>query len=91
MWAQIVDQLDLQEETDIIENTTTLNRPYNINLVSLTNDTKKYIRHSEYTAYTDSSKIDGKTGAGIIIYKKNELSTDKAIPSQTKLVSTKLN
>ena len=72
-WAQIVDQLDIQGETDVIENTTTLNRPYNVNIASLTNDTKKYIRHSEYTAYTDGSKIDNKTGAGIVIYKKNEI------------------
>ena len=72
-WAQIVNLLDIQEETDVIENTTTLNRPYNVNIVSLTNDTKKYILHSEYTAYTDGSKIDNKTGAGIVIYKKNEI------------------
>ena len=68
-WAHIVDQLNLPMDTDKIENTTTINRPYNANIVSLSNDTKKYIGHSEYTAYTDGSKIDGKTGAGIIIYK----------------------
>ena len=50
-----------------------LNRPYNVNIVNLTNDTKKYIRHSEYTAYTDGSKIDGKAGAGVIIYKLNKI------------------
>ena len=72
-WAKIVDLLDIEGETDTIENTTTLNRPYNVNIVSLTNDTKKYIQHSEYTAYTDGSKIDNKTGAGIIVYKKNEI------------------
>ena len=72
-WAQIVDLLEIQEESDVIENKTNLNRPYNVNIVSLTNDTKKYISHSEYTAYTDGSKIDNKTGAGIIIYKKNEI------------------
>ena len=72
-WAQIVGQLDIPENTDIIENTATLNRPYNVNIVSLTNDTEKYIRHSEYTAYTDGSKIDNQTGAGVIIYKKNEI------------------
>ena len=72
-WAKIVEKLNLQEETDIIENKTSLNRPYNVNIVSLTNDTKKYIRHSEYTAYTDGSKINDKTGAGIIIYKQNEI------------------
>ena len=70
---QIADRLNLQDEIDIIENTPSLNRPYNVNIISLTNDTKKYIRHSEYTAYTDGSKIDGRTGAGIIIYKKNEI------------------
>ena len=72
-WAKMVDNLNQGEETDMIENTTTLNRPYNINIVSLTNDTKKYIRHSEYTAYTDGSKIEDKTGAGIIIFKQNEI------------------
>ena len=40
-WVQIVNNLNLPEETDIIENTTTLNRPYNVNIRSLTNDTKK--------------------------------------------------
>ena len=44
-WAEIVKRLNLPEETDIIENTTTLNRPYNVNIVGLSNDTKKYIRH----------------------------------------------
>ena len=73
-WAQIVDRLQIKDETDIIENTTTLNHPYNVNIVSLSNDTKKYIRHSEYRAYTDRSKIDHRTGAGIIIYKHNESS-----------------
>ena len=72
-WAQIVSKLDIPEDTDIIENTTTLNRPYNVNIISLTNDPKKYIRHSEYTAYTDGSKIDNHVGAGVIIYKKNEI------------------
>ena len=37
-WAQIIERLNLQEDTDIIENTT-LNRPYNVNIVSLINDT----------------------------------------------------
>ena len=77
-WAKIVDNLDQNEETDRVENTTTLNRPYNVNIVSLTNDTKKYIRHSEYTAYTDSSKIDGKTGhstsSSILQQKQTEIS-----------------
>ena len=73
IWAQIVDRLNIQEETDIIENVTILNRPYNVSIASLTNDTKKYIRHSEYTAYTDGSKIDDKTGAGVIVYKHNEI------------------
>ena len=71
-WAQTVDRLNLPEETDIIENTT-LNRPYKVNITILTNDTKKYIRHSEYTAYTDGSKIDDKTGVGLIIYKHKEI------------------
>ena len=43
-WAQIVDRLNLQEETDMIENTTTLNHPYNVNIVSRTNDKKKTLR-----------------------------------------------
>ena len=72
-WVQIVNRLDIPRETDVVENTIMLNRPYNVNIVSLTNDTKKYIRHSEYTAYTDGSKIDGKAGAGVIIYKLNEI------------------
>ena len=46
-WAKTVDNIEQGKETDIIENTTTLNRPYNVNIVSLTNDTKNYIRHSE--------------------------------------------
>ena len=66
-------QTRLTRKTDIIENTTTLNRPFNVNIVSRTNDTKKYIRHSEYKAYTAGSKIDDKTGAGIITYKHNEI------------------
>ena len=40
-WSQVVDRLNLPEETDIMENTMTLNQPYNVNIVSLTNDTKK--------------------------------------------------
>ena len=68
-----MDRLNFPTETDIIEKTTTLNRPYNVNIMSLTTDTKKYIRHSEYTAYTDKSKIDDRTGAGIIIYKQKEI------------------
>ena len=72
-WAHIVDQLNLPIETDKIENTATLNHPYNANIASLSNDTKKYIGHSEYTAYTDGSKIDGKIGAGIIIYRQKEI------------------
>lgn len=40
-WAEIMDRLNLPEKTDIIENTTTLNLPYNVNMMSLTNDTKK--------------------------------------------------
>ena len=91
-WAQIVDRLNLQEETDIIENTTTLNRPYNVNIVSLTNDTKKYIGHSEYTAYTDGSKIDNKTGAGIIIYKKNDIiyRQSYSLPSRASIFQAEL-
>ena len=58
--AKKIDMLNIQGDSDIIENTRTLNRPYNVNIVSLTNDTKKCIRHSEYTAYTDGSKIDEK-------------------------------
>lgn len=38
-WARLVEQLNINEETDIIENTTILNRPYNVNIMSLTNDT----------------------------------------------------
>ena len=72
-WVQIVNGLDIPRETDVVENTIILNCPYNVNIVSLTNDTKKYIRHSEYTAYTDGSKIDGKAGAVAIIYKLNKI------------------
>ena len=72
-WAKIIDRLNITEGSDIIENTTTLNRPYNVNIISITNDTRKYIRHSEYTAYTDGSKIEGKTGAGIMIYKGKDI------------------
>ena len=56
-----------------LENTIMLNRPYNVNIVSLTNDIKKYIRHSEYKAYTDGSNIDSKAGAGGIICKLNKI------------------
>ena len=72
-WVQIVNRLDIPSETDVVENTIMLNRPYNMNIISLTNDTKKYIRHSEYKAYTDGSRIDSKTGAGVIIFKLNEI------------------
>ena len=72
-WSQIINRLNIEGETDIQESTATLNRPYNVNIVSLTTDTRKFIRHSEYTAYTDGSKIDDQTGAGIIIYKHREI------------------
>ena len=72
-WVQIVNRLDIPRETDVVENTIMLNRPYNVNIISVTNDTKKYIRHSEYIAHTDGSKIEGKTGAGVIICKLNEI------------------
>ena len=42
-------------------------------IASLNEDSKKYIQHSEYTAYTDGSKIEGKAGAGTVIYQKNTL------------------
>ena len=91
-WARMVDCLNLQDETDIIENTTTLNRPYNVNIVSLTNDTKKYIGHSEYTAYTDGSKIEGQTGAGVIIYKHNEIiyRQSYSLPSKASIFQAEL-
>ena len=72
-WAEKIDKLQIHGEVDTIENTTTLNRPYNVNITSLTNDTNKFIKHSEYTAYTDGSKIEGRTGAGVIIYKHKEI------------------
>ena len=55
---QIVSLFDIPSNTDVIENTVMLNRPFNVNIVSLNDDSKKYIQHSEYTAYTDGSKID---------------------------------
>ena len=85
----LVDRLNLQEETDIIENTKTLNRRYNINIVSLTNDTKKYIGHSEYL---DGSKIDHKTGAGVIIYKKKDIiyRQSYSLPSRASIFQAEL-
>ena len=71
-WVQIVNRLDIPSETDVVENTIMLNRPYYMNIVSLTNDTKKCIRYSEYT-YTDGSKINGKTGAGVKIFILNKI------------------
>ena len=49
-----------------------LNWPFNVNIVSLIDDAKKYIHHSEYIAYTDGSKIDGEAGSGLVIYKHRE-------------------
>ena len=34
---------------------------------------KKNIQHSEYTTYTDGSKIDGKAGSGLVIFKHHEI------------------
>lgn len=42
-------------------------------IASLNDDSKRYIQHSEYTAYTDGSKIEGKARSRIIIYHKNTL------------------
>lgn len=42
-WAQIINRLNIKGETDILESTLTLNRPYNVNIVSLTTDTKEII------------------------------------------------
>ena len=91
-WATIVESLNLQDNTVMIESTTTLNRPYNVNIVSLTNDTKKYIAYSEYTAYTDGSKIDNKTGAGIIIYNKKKLiyKQSYSLPSEASIFQAEL-
>ena len=45
-------------------------RRYNINLESFGGG-KKYQRRSQYTIYTDGSKLDGRTGAGYQIYRGN--------------------
>ena len=69
-----------------------MNRPYNVNIISLTNDTKKYIRHSEYTAYTDGSKIEGKIGAGLIIYQHKEIiyRQSYALPKEASIFQAEL-
>ena len=90
-WAQKIDKLQIHGEVDTIENTTTLNRPYNMNITSLTNDTNKFIKHLEYTAYTDGSKIEGKTGAGVIIYKHKEIIYKQSYSLPTSASNSKLN
>ena len=63
-----------------------------MNIVSVTNDTRKYIRHSEYTAYTDGSKIDGKIGAGLIIYKykKKKYRQSYSLPGNASIFQAEL-
>ena len=62
-WEQIVSRFDIPRNTDVIENTVMLNRPFNVNIVSLNDDSKNYMQHSEYTAYTEGSKMDEKAGS----------------------------
>ena len=72
-WAQTVNQLDLQGEIYIIKKHNDALPPLQRKYSEPNKQHKKYVRHWEYTTYTDGSKIDGKTGAGIIIYKKNKI------------------
>ena len=62
--GKYVSRLGIPGNIDVMENNIILNGLFNINIVSLYEDSKKYIQHSEYTEYTDGSKIDGKASAG---------------------------
>jgi ribonuclease HI len=46
-------------------------KKYDVNLSSFSGE-KKYSRRSQYTVYTDGSKLNGKLGAGYQIYKGTE-------------------
>ena len=73
MVIEIVSLFDIPSNTDVIENTVMLNQPFNVNIVSLNDDLNKCIQHSEYTASTDGSKIEGKAGSGLVISKHHEI------------------
>ena len=42
------EQAEIPSSRDVIENTILLNRPVNINIVSLNDDSKKYIQDTKY-------------------------------------------
>ena len=58
---------------------------------------RKHVTRSEYTIYTDGSKIDNRVGAGAVIYHKNKIITkaqaqlpDSATVFQAELIGIKL-
>ena len=50
------------------------NKHYKVNTDSF-DGKRKHVTRSEYTIYTDGSKIDNQVGAGAVIYHKNNLIT----------------
>ena len=91
IWARVVDCLNLQEETDIIENTTTLNCPYNVNIVSLTNDTKNISDIQNIQLIRMAAKLKGKQELGLSFISTMRSSIGKVTHCRARLASSKLN
>ena len=72
-WANLRNKITLEGPYDTMEPNFIWERPFNINLKSLKSNSKKYLHHSEYTIYTDGSKINGHVGAGFVAYHKNNI------------------
>ena len=77
-WRELYDSLQLPDVTTDHCDETVWEKFYHVNLDSF-DGAKKHRRHSEFTAYTDGSKTDYGTGAGYVIYHKNEVNNYSSI------------
>jgi ribonuclease HI len=77
-WIDQIDKWGLNtQDTDHCDETI-WEKSFHINLDSFDGH-KKHRKHSEYTAYTDGSKTVDGTGAGFVIYHKNEVLSYESI------------
>ena len=89
-WKNLINDYKIIAPKTVACNKRVWEKKYNVNLESFKGE-KKYLRHSEYTIYTDGSKKIEGTGGGFVIYNYNKLIHTQSFKLKDQPRSTKQN